>query len=66
MAYSKVTATHVHADRQIVRSFNCTNIDRSDVSVEERLVFDSSGFHLGYHPIVTEIAEGGVVNLDMS
>lgn len=56
----------MYADSQINRAVLRTDIDRANVSIQESIAVDSGFFHAGNHFIVAEVAECGVVELDMA
>ena len=63
--YLEVTTAHVNADDQVVGPIYCYDIDGANVCIKQCVIVHSCFCHVGDHVVVTEVAECGVIYLNV-
>lgn len=61
----EVTTAHMNADNQVVGAICCYDVDSANVCIKQCVIVNSCLSHIGDHVIVTEVAECGVIYLDV-
>lgn len=62
----EISSAHVHTKIQVIRAILRTDVNRANVGVKERLVVDAGCLHPCNHLVIAEVAESGIVDLDMA